>query len=84
MAKIICDKKKYIIGAHIVGAHAADIIHELAILKQKTIPFDELHKIIHIYPTYAELLWHLSKKSYVDTLQSKWIIRLLKKVMGKK
>jgi len=82
MAKVICDSNDIILGVHILGAHAADIIHELYIVQAFNKPFSELHTIIHIYPTYSELLWHMSKKAYVEKLKSRWYIKLIQKVMG--
>lgn len=83
MAKIICDKRNKILGMHILGARAGDIIHELQIAKTKKITFDSLHNIIHAYPTYAELIWHMSKKAYVTRLENSFWVRIAKKLFFK-
>lgn len=80
IVKIICDKKGYIIGAHIVGERAGDIIHELQVAKVFGIKFYKLHKVIHAYPSYAEIIWHMSKQAYVERLQSYFIVKLFKKL----
>lgn len=82
MAKVICDKKGYIIGAHIVGARAGEMIHELVLLKQLGKPFDYLQSMVHAYPTYSELLWHMAKGAYVDRLRENPVLKLLKRLFS--
>lgn len=77
--KIICDKRGYILGAHILGERAGDIIHELQLAKMKGIKFHELQSVIHAYPTYAELNWHMAKRAYLDRLESNMLIRMVKR-----
>ncbi len=80
LAKFICDKKGRLLGIHILGARAGDIIHELQLAKVHGIRLADLNSIIHAYPTYSELAWHASKKAYVDRLQANILIKLLKKL----
>jgi pyruvate/2-oxoglutarate dehydrogenase complex dihydrolipoamide dehydrogenase (E3) component len=63
LAKFICNKKGYLIGIHILGARAGDIIHEAQLIKAFKKRFESLHSVIHAYPTYAELIWHVSNQS---------------------
>ncbi len=79
-AKIICDKKGYIIGASIAGARAGEIIHELQAIKTHDIKFVNLHDVIHAYPTYSYLIWHMSKRAYVEQLEHNFVIKLAKKL----
>ena len=56
-AKIIADAKTdKILGVHIVGAHATDIIHEAALAIQYGITAHQLGETIHSHPTLAEAL----------------------------
>ena len=41
--------------------------------------FDNLHDVIHAYPTYAELIWHMAKRAYVEPLENSFMVRLAKK-----
>jgi pyruvate/2-oxoglutarate dehydrogenase complex dihydrolipoamide dehydrogenase (E3) component len=81
LLKVICDKRGYILGATIVGARAGDIIHELHLAKTQKIRFHTLHTVIHAYPTYAEIIWHLSKQAYVERLQNNLLVHFAKKIM---
>ncbi len=80
MAKFICDSKGYLIGAHILGADAGDVIHELQVAMAKGMLFVDLYSVIHAYPTYSELIWHGAKKAYIDQLQRNPFLKILKKL----
>jgi dihydrolipoamide dehydrogenase len=48
--------KKYgeILGAHIVGAHATELIHELAVARANEYTVEEVELAIHAHPTMSE------------------------------
>lgn len=53
--KIIADKETdKILGAHIIGAHASDLIHEVAIAMEKGLTVKDIAHTIHAHPTLAE------------------------------
>jgi dihydrolipoamide dehydrogenase len=53
--KIIRDKKYgEILGAHIVGAHASEMIHELAVARENEYTVEEIDLAIHAHPTMSE------------------------------
>ena len=53
--KIVRDKKYgEILGAHIVGAHASEIIHELAVARENECTVEEVELAIHAHPTMSE------------------------------
>lgn len=55
MVKIIADKNTdEILGAHIVGARAADLIMEIASLMEFRATAEDLTRICHPHPTYSE------------------------------
>jgi dihydrolipoamide dehydrogenase len=55
--KIIRDKKYgEILGAHIVGGHASEIIHELAVARQNEYTVEEVDLTIHAHPTLSEAI----------------------------
>lgn len=45
-----------ILGCHILGAHAADLIQEVAALMNKDATVDDLKDIIHAHPTLGEVV----------------------------
>ncbi|MBV6521179.1 MAG: Dihydrolipoyl dehydrogenase [Gemmatimonadaceae bacterium] len=53
--KIIRDAKYgEILGAHIVGAHATELIHELAVARENEFTVEEVDLAIHAHPTLSE------------------------------
>jgi dihydrolipoamide dehydrogenase len=53
--KIIRDRKYgEILGAHIVGAHATELIHELAVARANEYTVEEIELAIHAHPTLSE------------------------------
>jgi len=53
--KIIRDSKYgEILGAHIVGSHATELIHELAVARENEFTVEEVDLAIHAHPTLSE------------------------------
>jgi len=53
--KVVADAASgKILGAHIVGAHAADLIHEAALAMECGVTVTQMAKMIHAHPTLAE------------------------------
>jgi dihydrolipoamide dehydrogenase len=53
--KILRDTKYgEILGAHIVGSHASEIIHELAVARENEYTVEEVELTIHAHPTMSE------------------------------
>jgi dihydrolipoamide dehydrogenase len=55
--KIIRDVKYgEILGAHIVGAHATEMIHELVVARENEFTVEEIDLAIHAHPTLSEAI----------------------------
>lgn len=55
--KIIRDAKYgEILGAHIIGAHATEMIHELAVARENEFTVEEVDLAIHAHPTLSEAI----------------------------
>jgi dihydrolipoamide dehydrogenase len=53
--KILRDPKYgEILGAHIIGAHATEMIHELAVARENEFTVEEVELAIHAHPTLSE------------------------------
>lgn len=55
MKVIVNTDTKQIVGVHIMGEHASDIIAEAALAMSNNIPIDGILKTIHAHPTLSEL-----------------------------
>ncbi len=56
LVKILTDSSGIIIGCHILGEHAADIIHEAAMLMRSRSTLADLKHGIHAHPSLSEIL----------------------------
>lgn len=81
LSKFICDSRGRLIGAHILGARAGELIHEAQIAKSLGIPFDKLYSVIHIYPTFTDVVKHAAKLCYIEKLQNNPFLKLLRKIL---
>jgi dihydrolipoamide dehydrogenase len=54
----IIREKKYgeILGAHIVGSHASEIIHELTVARENEYTVEEVNLAVHAHPTLSEAI----------------------------
>jgi dihydrolipoamide dehydrogenase len=55
--KVIREEKHgEILGAHIVGAHATELIHEIAVARENEYTVEEIDLAIHAHPTLSEAI----------------------------
>ena len=54
--KIITSADNKILGAHIMGAHASDLIHEIAAVMNMGGTLDQMQSVIHAHPTLSEIV----------------------------
>ena len=56
LAKFVCKgRKDEIVGAHIVGAHAGELIHEVVLAMKQRLSLGALGGMIHVYPTLTQV-----------------------------
>ncbi|HET8761115.1 MAG TPA: NAD(P)/FAD-dependent oxidoreductase, partial [Nitrospiria bacterium] len=55
--KVVADKATgRVVGAHIIGPHAAELIHEAVVALQAGAGAEDLVRAIHVHPTLAEVV----------------------------
>ena len=55
--KVLVEKESgKILGAHILGAHSSDLIHEVAVLMSLGADARKAASVIHAHPTLSEVL----------------------------
>jgi dihydrolipoamide dehydrogenase len=54
--KVIVDDQARVIGVHIIGPHASDLIHEMGALMTQGITIKQYLDIIHAHPTLSEVM----------------------------
>jgi pyruvate/2-oxoglutarate dehydrogenase complex dihydrolipoamide dehydrogenase (E3) component len=84
MSKFICDRSYRLLGAHILGARAGELIHEAQILKTLGIPLTKLDSVIHVYPTFSDVIRQPAKMARIDSLLTNPAVRFLSRLVGSK
>ena len=54
--KLIVSESGAILGAHLMGAHASDLIHEISAVMNLNGTLEQLQNVIHAHPTLSEVL----------------------------
>lgn len=62
IVKILTDEDNHIVGCHIIGPHASDIIQEVTALINKNARLQDLNQIIHAHPTLSEIILSASEE----------------------
>ena len=76
LAKFLCDGRGRLIGVHILGEAAAEVIHEAQVIKALKKPLQKLKLVTHAYPTYAQaLLGRASQLAFPDNMGSSFFVR---------
>ena len=79
MAKIITSPRGRILGASIVGPHAGELIAEYALAIDRRLSLSAVSKVIHIYPTLAQINRQVADQRLRESLTSnkkRWLKRL--------
>lgn len=84
VAKFVCDDRYRILGAHILGPRAGELIHEAQILKTFGIPFYKLDSVIHVYPTFTDVVKQPAKLCYIDKVRNTWYVKLASALFGRR
>ncbi|MBA4397972.1 MAG: hypothetical protein C0394_11410 [Syntrophus sp. (in: bacteria)] len=83
LAKFVCGANGKLLGIHILGERAGEIMHEAHAARALDIPLHRLDRVIHTYPTYSELTRQAARAAYIDRLQSNPLVRFIKWVRSK-
>ena len=66
-----------ILGVHLVGANAGEVIHEYILAMQEGIPLRKLSGMIHVYPTFSSSVWRVAGKWFSEST----LIQTLRKLI---
>ena len=82
LVKIVTDAKGKVIGGHILGPHAGDMIGELTIALKLGLTVGQLGGVIHPYPTTAESIKQASEQRIKATFTG-WKKSLVKRLVNR-
>lgn len=83
--KIITRSNGEILGAHLVGPHAGELIHEIVLAMGNNLKVGALTSMIHIYPTLAEVnskaALQLTKQKYAKNKRLQGVLSQVFRVL---
>ncbi len=68
LVKIVTGRRGRILGGHIIGPDAGNLIHEIVLAMQGNIPIGTLSTAIHVYPTLAQANQRAADNYYREKL----------------
>lgn len=68
-----------ILGVHLIGARAGEILHEFVLAMKVGIPMRKLASLIHVYPTFSSIVWQVAGKWLAEGTLLKTVRRFLRK-----
>ena len=71
-------RKGRLIGAHVIGQHAGEVIHELALAIQQNMKLSKITTLVHAYPTYSQVNRRAASQYYSSSLFSPTTRKLVK------
>ena len=66
-----------ILGVHLVGANAGEVVHEYVLAMQQGIPLRKLSGMIHVYPTFSSSVWRVAGKWFSESTPIQTLRKLL-------
>ena len=76
LAKFLCNRRGRIVGAHILGEAAGEVIHEVQVIKALNAPLYRLNAVTHAYPTYAQsLVGRASQLAYLERMEKNIFVK---------
>jgi pyruvate/2-oxoglutarate dehydrogenase complex dihydrolipoamide dehydrogenase (E3) component len=84
VSKFVCNKKGKLLGIHILGHAAGELMHEAQLAKSLGLSFKKVASVIHAYPSYSDSVRQPAKRCYIDILQNNFFVKFLKKIKSGK
>ncbi|MBI3990883.1 MAG: FAD-dependent oxidoreductase [Candidatus Omnitrophica bacterium] len=81
LIKLVCSKKNQILGAHLLGPSAGELLHEYVLAMKEEIPITKISQTIHVYPTLSQGVKRACDQYYKEKLFSGWLPKVAKKLI---
>jgi pyruvate/2-oxoglutarate dehydrogenase complex dihydrolipoamide dehydrogenase (E3) component len=79
---ILAGKREQIVGAHVVGTQAGELLGELTLAMQQRLPLSALRNTIHTYPTLSTGIQQLAFEAYLQGAEGKRNRRFVQAVLA--
>jgi len=76
--KLVCDRRGALLGAHILGPRAGELIHEYVLAMRLKAPVSKISGTIHVYPTLSQAAKRAADQYYKEKLFTGWFPKIAK------
>lgn len=70
LIKLVCSRSGHILGAHILGPAAGELVHEYVLAMKKGVKVSDISRTIHVYPTLSMGIKRAADEYYIKRLFS--------------
>jgi len=84
LVKLVCDRRGKILGAHILGADAGNLIHEYTLAMNSGLGVQKIAGTVHVYPTMGQIVKRGADQYYREKLFSGLMAAFTKFWFGRK
>lgn len=82
LIKLVCDRKQRILGAHLLGPGAGELLHEVVLAARARLPITRISQTIHVYPTLAQGVKRACDQYYRQKLFSGWFPKIARRLIS--
>ena len=69
-----------LVGIHILGNRAPELLHEAQLVKMLGVSFSKIANMIHIYPSYGDVVKRPAGQYYADRLRNHFVVKFVQKL----
>ncbi|MBI2166947.1 MAG: dihydrolipoyl dehydrogenase [Candidatus Omnitrophica bacterium] len=81
LIKLVTDKKNQILGAHLLGPNAGELLHEFVLAMKARLPITQISQTIHVYPTLSQAVKRASDQYYRQKLFTGWFPKIARRLI---
>lgn len=78
LIKLVCGRKGRLLGAHILGPKAGELIHEYVLAMRLKAPVAKISTTVHVYPTVSQAVKRAADQYYREKLFTGWFPKFAK------
>lgn len=82
LIKLVCTAKGMLLGAHVLGVGAGDLLNEYTFAMKNKLPVQKISGTVHVYPTMGQIVKRGSDQYYKEKLFSGWLPKLSRSWIG--
>ena len=81
--KLITSRRGKVLGAHIIGERAGEMIAQVQLVKTLGLNFAKVQGVIHPYPTYSDALRQIAQQVFLDNLLLNPVVKFFRTLVDK-